>query len=246
MRRTSPASQFAFITLFATSTPAPAKHAGTRRGGRSLIHPGVLLLVTILLVPGCANLLPDLSGNLLTPQQQIQLDQRRSTLTAANTFYLSARLALSANGDAWNGALRWEQQIDRYQIYFNAALGQGALVLSGQPDGVELQLADGSKDTAQDAESLLFQKTGLEFPINGLRYWVMGIPNPAAGSPAELSINALGLISAMQQSDWTIDYQSYQHIQTEQQTEMDLPRKISMKHDGVTLRLIIDRWELAN
>lgn len=210
---------------------------------RRLFFASIMLI--LLSAVGCTSLLPK-QGAVITAEQQRKFDTRNNQLAAINTFYLSARLGLTANGDAWNGALRWEQNPDAYLINFNAALGQGALVLMGNHETVELKLADGSSETANNAESLLFSKTGMEFPISGLRYWVVGVPSPQSKRVDNLELDERGRITAMQQSDWDIRYQSYQHVEHAQLAAMELPRKILMKHDGVTIRLVIDRWEITD
>ena len=134
--------------------------------------------------------------------------------------------------------------------------------LRGHDGVVELKLADGSIETAEDAESLLYQETGLEFPVNGLRYWVMGIPRPLSGLESEgqaqpptnvVLVAGSSNIESMEQSGWLIEYSRYRMVAMDagqqrpeglnEKAGIEMPRKIIMKNDEVKIRLFIDRWQ---
>jgi len=161
-------------------------------------------------------------------------------LGAAGAFYLSARLALNADDHAWNGNLRWDQQPSAYLMTFNTPTGQGALQLKGDPSGVRLLMANGETQTADDAEDLLYNQTGLDFPVHGLRYWILGLPSPDKDSLRSLNLDPQGQLVSLQQSGWTIHYRRYQTIDA-----VALPRKLDMQHDNIKIRIVIDHWELS-
>lgn len=186
------------------------------------------------------SLFQPLGGPALTAREQSQLQARRQALATVQSYYLSARLALRADNGAWNGSLRWEQRPDSYVMNFNSPTGQGALQLSGGADGVQLKLANGEIQNADDAEDLLYNQTGLNFPLHGLRYWVMGLPQPADESLRALRLDAQGRITSLSQAGWSINYSRYQTVDG-----LEMPRKLELKNNELSIRLFIDRWELS-
>ena len=176
----------------------------------------------------------------LSDRQQAQLQARTAALATVHAFYLSARLVVNTDNNAWNGSLRWEQQPNSYVMNFNSPTGQGALQLTGDKSGVHLMLANGETQTADDAEDLLYNQTGLDFPLHGLRYWVLGLPLPQDDSLRSLQLDEHGRISALKQAGWTINYRRYQTVDG-----LEMPRKLEMNNNNITLRMLIDHWDVS-
>lgn len=187
---------------------------------------------------GCTLFQPASEGPGLSPQQDALLQKRLQALAPVQSFFLSARLAVTAGNGGWSGALRWEQHSDDFQMNFNAPTGQGALQLQSVRGGVELTLADGRIETADDAEVLLYQQIGLDLPVYGLRYWVMGLPRPGNHPVDKLTFDEQGRITRLQQSGWLVTWPRFRDVNGHQ-----LPRKIVMQNDELNIRLVIDRWE---
>jgi outer membrane lipoprotein LolB len=175
----------------------------------------------------------------LSPYEQAQLQARIEMLAPVHSFYISGRLAVTASDNAWNGSLRWEQRPASYIINFNSPTGQGALQLAGNNEEVVLKLANGETQHADDPETLLYNQTGLDFPLHGLRYWVTGLPQPDEESLQSLQLDTEGRITTMRQSGWTINYTRFQTV-----NGLTMPRKMDMQNNNLTIRLLIDRWQL--
>jgi outer membrane lipoprotein LolB len=193
----------------------------------------------LLVLPLAACSLFQPLGPALTAREQAQLQARTQALAAVRSFYISARLAVNADSHAWNGSLRWEQLPRSYVMNFNTPTGQGALQLTGSSNGVSLKLANGETRTADNPEDLLYNQTGLDIPLRGLRYWIMGLPQPDNESIRSVQLDGQGRITAMEQSGWTIEYRRYQTVDG-----LSLPRKLDLHNRKLSLRLVIDRWEL--
>lgn len=190
-------------------------------------------------MPAACSWLPHLGPN-LTEHQHAQLQARTQTVVPLDAFYLSARLALNADNHAWSGNLRWEQQPSSYVMTFNTPTGQGAMQLKGDHTGVHLKLANGDTQTADDAEDLLYNQTGLNLPLDGLRYWVKGIPQPDNGNDTldAVQFDTQGRLSYLEQAGWTIRYSRYRLIDG-----VAMPGKLDMHHNAIKLRIFIDHWE---
>ncbi len=186
--------------------------------------------LSIVLLAGCA-VSPPNSVN--TAESQALWSQREARLQAVNAFTLHGRIAGGALGGS--GEIDWRQSGDHFVVRFSGALGVGALLIDGTPTNVVVQSKDGIIDT-QDAESVLRDKLGWTVPLNDLRYWVLGIPDPA--TPAIVALDGMGRLSALDQNDWHLDYLEY----IRSTPEVELPRKIALVQTGHKLRVVIDRW----
>jgi outer membrane lipoprotein LolB len=85
---------------------------------------------------------------------------------------------------------------------------------------------------------LLAQVTGWQLPVTGLRYWIRGLPEPVAGQAQETRDEA-GRLNRLEQSGWTIEYQKYQLV-----GDILLPAKLQLIHADISVRIVIDQWEL--
>ncbi len=137
--------------------------------------------------------------------------------------------------------MRWRQEGGNYDISLGSPLGQDVLQLQGDAQGVSLRTAQGT-DFAADGETLLYRRLGLRLPVSGLRYWVLGLPDPAAPVGAQdREVDGLGHLTRLRQSGWDIEFRRYGPV-----TTIDLPDKIFLTNQAVRLevRLAVEQWEL--
>lgn len=185
----------------------------------------------------------------VTPDRVPSLDSEQAwqtrilTLAALDSWSLTGRIAIQAEQEAWNAAIRWSQQGDRYTINLSAPLGQGVVRVEGDAKLVTLRTAD-QQYFAQDGEALLRQRLGWSLPVDGLRYWAVGLPNPRANSE-EHQLDDRGRLHSLRQSGWDIEFRRYAQV-----GNIDLPDKIFLVKRGanpsVAVRLVVQRWELTH
>ena len=182
-------------------------------------------LLLVLLLAGCATLpVPESS-------------QSAAALTA---WQLNGRVSLTRGEEGWHAGLYWKTRADTFYLKISGPLGQGGFQLNGDARGVVLVDADGQRYAAQDADTLLAQVTGWQLPITGLRYWIRGLPAPAAGQ-VQLSHDEAGRLRHLEQSGWDINYQRYQLV-----GDVFLPTKLQLVQADVSVRVVIDQWELGD
>ena len=182
-------------------------------------------LLAVLLVAGCAT----------TPAP------RGSQSAAAMTAWqLNGRVSLTRGEEGWHAGLYWQEQADTFYLRVSGPLGQGGFQLNGDARGIVLVDADGQRFIAQDVDALLVQVTGWQLPVKGLRYWIRGLPAPAAGK-AQATRDEVGQLLRLEQSGWTVNYQRYQLI-----GDVLLPVKLQLLHADIAVRIVIDQWELGD
>jgi len=182
-------------------------------------------LLAVLLLAGCTT----------TPAP-------RSSTSAAtlSAWQFNGRVSLTRGEEGWHAGLHWQEQAGSFYLRVSGPLGQGGFQLNGDARGVVLVDADGQTFAAQDADALLVQVTGWELPVSGLRHWIRGLPEPAAGE-AQANRDEAGQLRRLEQSGWTINYERYQVVDG-----VSLPAKLRLVREDVAVRIVIDQWQLGN
>ncbi len=188
------------------------------------------LLLPLLLLAGCATA-P------LTPEGADAWLRRQAQVAALDTWTLQGRFSLTLENEAWHANLHWQEQSGRYTLRVSTPLGQGAALIEGGPGAVTIQLPDGTRDEAPDAETLLTRHLGWQLPVDGLQWWIRGLPAPATSYRP--GFDAEGRLERLEQDGWRIDYREYTTVDG-----LLLPRKVFLTRDRLDLRLVVSEWQL--
>lgn len=181
---------------------------------------------------GCATTPP------LSSTPQFGWPERQQQLLQLQRWSFSGRLAVKdANNESWSASLRWQQDGDRYDIQLSGAFGQGAARLFGHDGHAVIEMPKYSALTADSAEALMQQQLGWYMPVQGLKYWLRGTPDP--DSISQQDFNEVGRLQSLQQSGWQVTYGDYLDVDG-----LELPRKLTLENPKLRARLVIDRWQL--
>ena len=183
------------------------------------------------MLSGCA-LLPEVG-----PDGLARWRQRRDRLAAITRFGFGGRLVLRTSHDVLNARIQWRQDDDEYRIRLGGLIGEAAVEIRGGPAGVEVLGRDGV-DYADSPESLLREHVGWSFPLQGMRYWVLGITAPDS-AVLLLELDRQGLPARLVQSGWRIVYRRYTNVQ-----DLVLPERLDLDRAGLEARLVVSRWTL--
>lgn len=166
--------------------------------------------------------------------------ERRTELEAIRFWRLTGRLAVSNGDDAWNLNIEWQQREDDYQIVLNGPFGAGKVKLVGNAAGVLLKDSDDQTFYADSPEILLYEQTGLYMPVNGLRYWVIGLTAPAQAETPKF--DEFGRLAFLEDADWKVRFKRYTRV-----SGIDLPRKVFIvrRNKELDVRLVVDNWKLG-
>ena len=162
---------------------------------------------------------------------------RQRILRGLQHWSLSGRIGVTDGKDAWHASLYWTQRGQAYTIDLIGPLGQGRLNIQGDAQGVIVRTADGQLLNAAAPEQLLEQTIGMRIPVEGLRYWVRGLPDP--NRPSQLAGDEEGRLVRLEQDGWIIDYSRYTQVQA-----LDLPDRIRARKGELQVRLVITEWNL--
>lgn len=153
----------------------------------------------------------------------------------APAFALDGRIAVKYDGRHSSGGFHWQHAADSDDIIMLAPLGITIAHVRQDAHGALLETS-GKQYVAQDGDELMQRALGWHLPLRGMPYWVRAKPMP--GEPANVTRDAQGQISQLQQDGWDIHYTAYAA-----DTADSLPLRITMQREQLQIRLLIDEWK---
>jgi outer membrane lipoprotein LolB len=104
-----------------------------------------------------------------------------------------------------SGHFIWAQDSQRqFSLELYGPLGLGATSLIEQDGVVTLETSQGKKYTASSPELLLQNNLGWSMPVQGMTYWLLGLPVPEL--PFQAQYDQGHRIVSLAQSGWMIQY----------------------------------------
>lgn len=203
--------------------------------GALCLAPGLLL---VFLLASCASL----SGGPSLPPADPELawSGRKLHLQGLQEWYFSGRISVTGPEGAWNARIQWSQQGEDYDIFFMTPFGQSMARLNGGRSGVVLQMPDQEPLAAATAEELLAASFGWSAPLEALRYWILGAPQPLGDASTRLDDR--GRLLRLEQEGWRIDYPQYAGVGG---AIGEMPRRLTLEGAPLRIRLVVDEWSVV-
>jgi outer membrane lipoprotein LolB len=189
-------------------------------GMRLLI--GGLLFCSVF--AGCATTRPTLAP--------VPWDRRVEDLQHASAWQLDGRAAAALGQQGWQASLDWRQRGEATDVHLSGPFGVGALVIRMTPVGLSLNGAPPSDAVLAQLQ----ERLGFELPLDNLRYWLLGIPDP--NSSFDLTRNDQDRASHLTQAGWSIAYDRYLPSGGDL-----LPSRLVLSRADVRVRIAVDHWE---
>ena len=197
-----------------------------------------LVATTLLLLSACSSL-PE---TVVTEKSEQDWIKRQQQLDAIDSWDIRGRAVILVDDEIHHVGIGWQREQERFAMVVEAPFGQGVISIeSNQPadDGAayKLSLPDGQVDYGQSAESLLTGLLGWSLPVDGLKSWIKGLPQPQ--TEYRYTLYGEGRLKTLQQDGWAINYLEFFKVADQAQ---GLPRIIYMKHQALAIKLVIERW----
>jgi outer membrane lipoprotein LolB len=157
---------------------------------------------------------------------------------AIQSWDIKGRVAVKNEKESGTVTLLWNQFLSNYELRFIAPLGQGTYVLTGTASRVAMKGPNHLDVVAETPEQILKQGLGWDIHLDGLRYWVRGLPEPKI-KYSELLLDEKGRLTNMDQSGFNIKVSRYV-----EQEGISLPEKLTIESDNIRLKVIIQNWKL--
>ncbi len=198
---------------------------------RQLLHISLLAL----LLSGCQSFSPKDTG---TPETNIQATKVHTLqLKKLNRWRALGKIKITVDDQPRSASFEWQQFKENYAINFFGPFGYGSSWLRRTSKGVTLESPKQPLQWAPTPEQLLQQTVGWQAPINELQYWIKGQPAPN-GILEQVFTTPHGAFTALTQQGWDIQLSRHQKYGT-----LWLPHKLLASRQGLTVLIIIKRWE---
>lgn len=196
---------------------------------------GVIFLTWLL--SACSSVVLD-SQSLATVSDPVWAE-RQARLSTIKSWNLTGRLAVNNGVEAWNLDMSWQQYNGNYHIELSGPFGAGKVRLVGNERGVVLHSADDQTYHAERPDDLLYAATGVTMPVEGLRYWIVGLASP--GHTGKTRLDTRSRLAYLEDSNWSVKFRRYTTV-----AGMQLPDKIFIDRADreIDVRLVVDQWKI--
>lgn len=176
-------------------------------------------LCGLWLLSGCATIAP---GSVVTDVE----------------FIVQGKLLLTLADEKTALQFSWQQNQDDYVIDVWGAFGQGRTQLRGT--GKKMQVMRGQKViVAGPPELVMQQQLGWSMPVEAMRYWILGQPQPNIRF-ADYAIDEAQSSVRFRQSSWAVSVVLVNGANTARQDPQ--PKQVELIRDDVAVRVKVSKY----
>ncbi|MEM1433168.1 MAG: lipoprotein insertase outer membrane protein LolB [Pseudomonadota bacterium] len=149
-------------------------------------------------------------------------------------FTVIGKLSVRGAGDPVSARFRWDQLGPDFTVELWGPFGQGRRRLAGSDGKIDLLDGQGGILTSGPAAEIMRRNLGFELPLDSLRYWIQGQPDPALPVQSLAADPNRTAAVSFRQSEWLIEL-----------LERDpdgRPRRVRASGRGYEVRLALSRW----
>ncbi|MEY8204619.1 MAG: lipoprotein insertase outer membrane protein LolB [Bermanella sp.] len=151
----------------------------------------------------------------------------------SDSWTLSGKIGITTPKESAAGFIRWQQQLDNFDIYVSGPLGQGSTRIQGNPQ--QATLTQGGKTSESlNPQQLVYQQLGWFFPLQNLPFWLQGKQAPFSTAH---TTSKDGRLSEIKQDRWTVEllrYHSYHN----------LPERIKIRQGDWKFLIVVKNWSV--
>jgi outer membrane lipoprotein LolB len=155
-----------------------------------------------------------------------------------SAFDLTGRVNVRVESKAYPGRIHWQHAPDADDVWLYSPVGSTVARMRQDASGALLITSDGKEYRAEDIKLLAREVLGWDLPLDGLQYWVRGLPWPALDA-AQQEYDADGRPKFLSQGDWQVAYLDWSPAGVS-----GLPSKLDLSGQGMRLRLVIEKWKV--
>lgn len=160
-------------------------------------------------------------------------NKARHDLYKLTHWSFEGRLAVTSPKDSWSANIVWKHSPAEDKLKLVGPLGQGAVIIQLKGNKVIIDRGGGDVRWSEHPEEFVNQELGMFVPVQSLRYWVIGLPEP--------SIEFQEMGEGFSQAGWLTEFKQMQSVDNQ-----SMPKKIAVLSKEVKLKLFIDHWDLID
>ena len=166
-------------------------------------------------------------------------DAHVADVAAMTHWQLTGKLGVRQPDSGTAFGIVWDQDGSDYEVRVRGPMGQSAALLRGNEHRVTIERPGGSTLRGDDVGALLREALGWDIPVNALRFWARGLPHPLLELESAAYLDT-GWFAELGQLGWRVAFSRYREVEA-----LSLPGRIRASRDGVTLTLVVTRWNMA-
>ena len=153
-------------------------------------------------------------------------------------FDLTGHVSVRVEGKGYPGRIHWQHSPQSDELWLYSIVGSGIAHMRQDASGAMLIASDGKEYRAQDLKLLTRRVLGWDLPLDGLQYWVRGLPWPALETVEE-QYDTDGRPKLLKQGTWQIAYLDWTPVGAS-----GLPSKLDLSGEGLRVRLVVETWKI--
>ena len=206
----------------------------------------VVLIIsqTVFFLSGCSTTTHQVPDSVSTASSKtINWKARQSKLAARPYWELHARASITYRDENWPFGLVWQQKsANDYTMNIKHPVTKSELAkIVNTASGVSLSVTNtGKVYRDSSAERLIEKHLRIKLPVQGMRYWVLGIASPDY-PVTSVKLDASGRPVLLKQAGWNILYAQYNSHKVDA-----LPASIIVSRrspEAVRVKMRVRQWK---
>jgi outer membrane lipoprotein LolB len=175
-------------------------------------------------------------------QQPIATTEYSKKLSALTHWQISGKIAFIGPDEKQSANFNWQvnEKNNEQTLHLTNFLGVNMLSITSQQNINQVEF-DGKTYQSSDLNALIYQLTHLVLPTQALHHWLKGLPTSPFDQVLFNQQTQLPeqILSQYQAQIWRIQFLQYQWV-----NGLALPKKITISTEKLTLKIVINQWQL--
>lgn len=190
-----------------------------------------MLFLSVILLQACAH-------QRLQEEQSSSNQPQLADTAKLTDWCMIGRSAAKYAESGWQAGVNWCQSGNRTTLELSGPMGLGTVLLSYHLGELWIRENTNHLSITHQPKHLLRERLGFSVPLSALKLWLMGVAEP--GEIDSLKRDNNGRMRLFFQHGWLIKYDNYSLVNGYQ-----LPGKIKLTKDAVSLKIVVDEWQLG-
>lgn len=202
------------------------------------------LIISFSLLAGACHLTDGQGSNstpddTISPQSGPWLNHKKS-LESLDTYQARGKFAYITSGKTTSANFAWYQRNqNEYRLSLTTPFGNRVVELNVSPDITQLTDDRDQIHLNSDAQTLIYELTGMQIPLSNLRQWLIGLPGESTDYRLDKDYHLSQVNFTENGLSWQVKYLNYSN-----KTYPALPTDLELTQNGQRIKLRISDWEL--
>lgn len=163
--------------------------------------------------------------------------QHLAKIKTIQQYRNQGQLGYISTQERFSTRFNWQYQNEgNYRLVLSSTVSSTTFTIEMRNNVMRIYDNKGNQRSAEEAEYLLKEMIGVNFPLVQFAHWMKGQPDESSNYNVATNHLLASFDYSLKNNTWTADYLSYH------QQNLPLPKEILLKTEGQTLKIRIDNW----